>query len=164
MQVEGEWERRARRMGQRDLSCLWDLLINITSVVHMTEWWMREGDTESEAGSRLRAVSTEPHVELELTDREIMTWAEVRRPTNWATQVPQGFVFDFKSEGEGGTWAAQSVEHLTLWFRLRSWSKGRGIELRVRLCTECEACLGFSLSLSLSQPLPHSLSLKINKL
>ena len=33
----------------------------------------REGDTESEAGSRLRAVSTEPDVGLELTDCEIMT-------------------------------------------------------------------------------------------
>ena len=33
----------------------------------------REGDTESEAGSRLRAVSTEPDMGLELTDREIMT-------------------------------------------------------------------------------------------
>ena len=33
----------------------------------------REGDTESKAGSRLRAVSTEPDAGLELTDREIMT-------------------------------------------------------------------------------------------
>ena len=33
----------------------------------------REGDTESEAGSRLQAVSTEPDVRLELTDYEIMT-------------------------------------------------------------------------------------------
>ena len=33
----------------------------------------REGDTESEAGSRLRAVGTEPDAGLELTDREIMT-------------------------------------------------------------------------------------------
>ena len=33
----------------------------------------REGDTESEAGSRLRAVSTEPYAGPELTDREIMT-------------------------------------------------------------------------------------------
>ena len=33
----------------------------------------REGDTESEAGSRLRAVGTEPDTGLELTDREIMT-------------------------------------------------------------------------------------------
>ena len=33
----------------------------------------REGDTESKAGSRLRAVSTEPNTELELTNPEIMT-------------------------------------------------------------------------------------------
>ena len=33
----------------------------------------REGDTESEAGSRLRAISTEPDVGLELMDREIVT-------------------------------------------------------------------------------------------
>ena len=37
----------------------------------------REGDTESEAGSRLRAVSTEPDAGLELTDLEIVTRAEV---------------------------------------------------------------------------------------
>ena len=33
----------------------------------------REGDPESEAGSRLQAVSTEPDTGLELMDREIMT-------------------------------------------------------------------------------------------
>ena len=33
----------------------------------------REGDTESETGSRLRAVSTEPNAGFELLDREIMT-------------------------------------------------------------------------------------------
>ena len=33
----------------------------------------REGDTESEAGSRLRDVSTEPNAGLELTDQETMT-------------------------------------------------------------------------------------------
>ena len=33
----------------------------------------REGDTESEAGYRLRAVSTEPDMGLELTDFEITT-------------------------------------------------------------------------------------------
>ena len=48
----------------------------------------REGDTESEAGSRLWAVSTEPDAGLELTDREIMTRAEVGRLTDWATQAP----------------------------------------------------------------------------
>ena len=33
----------------------------------------REGDTESEAGSRLQAVCTEPDTGLELTDSEIVT-------------------------------------------------------------------------------------------
>ena len=33
----------------------------------------KEGDTESETGSRLGAASTEPDAGLELTDREIMT-------------------------------------------------------------------------------------------
>ena len=42
----------------------------------------REGDTESEAGSRLWAVSTEPDLGLELTNHEIMT--KVGRSTNWA--------------------------------------------------------------------------------
>ena len=48
----------------------------------------REGDTESEAGSRRWVVSTEPDAGLELTDRGIMTWAEVGRLTDWATQAP----------------------------------------------------------------------------
>ena len=42
----------------------------------------REGDTGSEAGSRLQAVGTEPNVRLELTNCEIMTSAEVRCLTN----------------------------------------------------------------------------------
>ena len=49
----------------------------------------REGDTESKAGSRFWATSTEPDMGLELTDREIMTWAKVGRLTDWATQAPQ---------------------------------------------------------------------------
>ena len=39
----------------------------------------REGDTESEAGSRLRAVGTEPDAGPEPTNHEIMTRAEVGR-------------------------------------------------------------------------------------
>ena len=55
----------------------------------------REGDTESESetGSRLWAVSTEPDAGLELTDREIMTWAEVGRLTDWATQAPLKLIY-----------------------------------------------------------------------
>ena len=37
----------------------------------------KEWDTESEAGSRLWAISTEPDTGLKLTNCEIMTWAEV---------------------------------------------------------------------------------------
>ena len=48
----------------------------------------RQGDTESEAGSGFWAVSTEPDAELQLIDREIVTWAEVRCLTYWAIQVP----------------------------------------------------------------------------
>ena len=47
----------------------------------------KEGDTESETGSRLWAISTEPDAELEPTNREIMTPAEVWRLTDWATQA-----------------------------------------------------------------------------
>ena len=39
----------------------------------MGEGAEREGDAESEAGSRLRALSPEPDAGLELTDREIVT-------------------------------------------------------------------------------------------
>ena len=48
----------------------------------------KEGDTESETGPRLWAVSTEPDAGLELMDREIMTWAKVGCLTDWATQAP----------------------------------------------------------------------------
>ena len=51
----------------------------------------REGDTESKAGSRLWPVSIDPDVRLEPTNPEIMTWAEVRRLTNWTTQIPEHF-------------------------------------------------------------------------
>ena len=50
----------------------------------------REGDTESEAGSWPRAVSTEPHAGLELAKGEIVTCAEVGRSTDGATRAPLG--------------------------------------------------------------------------
>ena len=46
----------------------------------------RGGDTESDAGSRLWAVSTEPDRGLQLADYKIMTWAEVGHLPGWATQ------------------------------------------------------------------------------
>ena len=52
----------------------------------------REGDTESETGSRLWAVSTEPDAGLEPMNREIMTWAKGGHSTDWATQAPPHFI------------------------------------------------------------------------
>ena len=49
----------------------------------------REGETESEAGSSLWAISTEPDGELEPMDSEITTQAEVSCLTDWATHVLQ---------------------------------------------------------------------------
>ena len=60
----------------------------------------REGDTESEAGSRFWAVNTEPEAGLEPTTSEIMTWAEVRRLTDWVTQAPQKQI-DFYQDKNG---------------------------------------------------------------
>ena len=48
-------------------------------------YFWEKGDTESEACSMLQYVSTEPDMGLELMNREIMTWAEVRCLTDWAT-------------------------------------------------------------------------------
>ena len=47
------------------------------------EWGRsREGDTESKAGSRLQAVSTEPDMGLEVMNHEIVTQAEVGHLTD----------------------------------------------------------------------------------
>ena len=53
----------------------------------------REGDTESKAGTRLRAVSTELDAGLEPTSREIMTWTKVRCLPHWANQVSLENIF-----------------------------------------------------------------------
>ena len=55
----------------------------------MSRGGAERGDTESETGSRFWAISTEPNAELELTNHEIMTWAEARCSTEWAIQAPQ---------------------------------------------------------------------------
>ena len=58
----------------------------------------KERVTESEAGSRLWAVSTEPDAGLEPTNREIMTWAEVGRLTDWATQAPHSTLYLLRTD------------------------------------------------------------------
>ena len=56
----------------------------------------REGDTDSETGSRLWAVNTEADGGLEPLNQEIMTWAEVGHLTNRATQAPLLVLFLFE--------------------------------------------------------------------
>ena len=71
--------------------------------MYVCMYWEREGmrwrGTERERqspkqapGSRLRAVSTEPGVGLELTNCEIVTWAELGLLTDWATQALLDFL------------------------------------------------------------------------
>ena len=69
--------------------------------------FLRETETELERGrgrerarhrirNRLQAPSCQHRARagLKLTDREIMTWAEVGRLTDWATQAPLHFPFN----------------------------------------------------------------------
>ena len=55
----------------------------------------REGDKESETGSKFRDASTELHAGLKPTNCETMTWAKVEHVRGWATQVP--FITSFWS-------------------------------------------------------------------
>ena len=55
----------------------------------------------------------------------IMSWAESRHLTDWATQAP--LTFTFKSNIYWGAWVAQSVKQPSLDFQLRSLSPGPGI-------------------------------------
>ena len=75
----------------------------------------READTESEAGSRLQAVSTEPDRGLEPTSCEIMTWAEVRHLTNWATQALLYTMENYSTIKEN-----EILTFATLWVELES--------------------------------------------
>ena len=134
----------------------------------------RQGDTESEAGSRLPAVSTEPHAGLELTNHEIMTWAEVSCLTKWATQASRRFGFStqlllillgFNSPAlleyhlKCHFWGVPGwLSWLSVRLQLRSWSHGSWVWApHWALYCQCRTCLGFSFYVSL--PLPCSLSL-----
>ena len=76
----------------------WTFFNNLNKILTFIYFWeinraqvgegQRENETESEAGSRLWALSIQPDVGLEPTNYEIMTWAKVRHLTEWATQAP----------------------------------------------------------------------------
>ena len=87
-----------RREGQVEMcSCMW-FFFNVYFWRKERAWvgegeraGPRRGRPESEAGSRLWAVGTEPDTGLKLMSWSwcFMTWAEVRCLSDWATQVPQ---------------------------------------------------------------------------
>ena len=56
----------------------------------------REGDTASKTGSRLRAISPEPDVGLELTDGEIVTWLKSDAQPTAPTRGPYSYIFKHK--------------------------------------------------------------------
>ena len=58
----------------------------------------REGDTESETGSRLRAISPEPDAGLELTDRKIVTWLKLDAQPTAPPRRPLMFTFEREKE------------------------------------------------------------------
>lgn len=77
---------------------------NIYSFLRVTDR-VRAGEGQKERetqnpkqapGSRLWAVGTVPDAGLKLTDREIMTGAEVRCLTEWVTQAPLGQFYSLK--------------------------------------------------------------------
>ena len=82
----------------------------------------RERKTESEAGSRLWVVSTEPDAGLELTNCKIMTWADVGCLTDWAIQVPPDY---FRKWPQGTRKSVIAKEGKWIWdsiVKLMSWS------------------------------------------
>lgn len=62
----------------------------------------REGDTESETGSRLRANSPEPDAGLELPDREIVTWLKSEAQPTAPPRRPRKkyFLIEIESRNE----------------------------------------------------------------
>ena len=81
----------------------------------------REGDTESEAGSTLWAVSTEPDTGLEPRNGEIMTWAEVGFLTDWAIQMPPKKIFKMYTK-YNTSWSKWKIDwtfkNQAMWFTM----------------------------------------------
>ena len=83
-------------------------------------FWEKAGEGQTEAENPKQSlswpqtVSAEPDVGLQLTNPEIMTWAEVRHLTNWVTQVPLDYFWELGWEGKGTregmgrTWAVRA--------------------------------------------------------
>ena len=110
----------------------------------------REGDTELETGSRLWAVSTEPDAGLELTDREIMTWARVGRLTDWATQAPL-YLFLKQTECKWGRGRERGRHRIWSRFQALSYQHRAGCGAQTHKLSDHDLSRSWTLN-QLSQP------------
>ena len=77
---------------------------------------MREGDTESRSSLQAPSCQHRAWRGLELKNREIMTWAEVGRSTDCATQVPHScFFLSFKRRAWHRAQAHEPWDHDLSW-------------------------------------------------
>ena len=140
--------------------------------------------------SRLQDLSchTEPDAGLELMNCEIMTWAEVGRLTNWATQAPLFLSFflnlqvnlmcpfwedllshsilfySFIRRYFRGTWVAQSVKHPTSAQVMISQSMSSSPASGSVLTAQSLEPVSDSVSPSLWPSPVHALSLPVSKI
>ena len=137
----------------------------------------REGDTESEAGSRLWAVHTEPDMGPKSTNWEIITWDEVRGSTHWAARVPPttrsliyyrviGWWLSVslwnQNPGLRAAWVAQSVKcHNSAQVMILPFVSLSPASGSVWTAQSLEPASD-SVSPSLSLPLPHSRSVSVS--
>ena len=136
---------------------------------------------ERERERRVEKVRQWEREQGRLRERKLVTsWKpmEPGLPTSWAFSFRKantwpflvkpvciGFQLSIKKKENWGAWVPQLVKHLTLafssghdlsvsWVWAPSWA----------LCWQPRACLGFSLSLPLSLPLPHSRRLCLSQI
>ena len=104
--------------------CVFSFLFNVDLFIFERQSRSRggaeRGNTESEAGSRLPSVSTEPNGGLEPTKHEIITWAEVRRLTDWATKVPAPSLGSFNENSLYGSYWSE-FSWISLHWRSLLW-------------------------------------------
>ena len=88
------------------LTTLFSFLKNVRSFVCLLVFIFERQKGKRRIRSRLCADSREPDAGLRRTNCEIMTWAEVGRFTNWATQAPRKCLFILRDREESmWTWA-----------------------------------------------------------
>ena len=149
--------------------------------------WARERQREGSENPK-QALHHQTHGPgLKLRNHVLRSWPVLKLIVRRLTESPRHHQFSFIGlvtvrlriqgtlKGKAKCWTKKKdavLGHLNgsvgwmsnSWFWLRSWSQGCRIESRIRLHTECGACLGFPLSLSVSVSLFLSDSLSLSLL